>query len=246
MFWKILKIEPTTDKKKIKAAYRDLLSDVNPEDKPEEFKALRQAYEDALAWADGHAQDTARTPMELWQEELAAVYDDFSRRNELTEWQKLLNEDICLSLDGRMACEDALLQFLMDHYFLSHEIWVYLDSQFSWLERKEELYDSYPQDFIDYIVVNGIHFNDTLPMKMFIPGKDGDACSTYLEKYFQFLNAEDGPPAKHPKVCCRIPNSILTVLPESCSIRSIKAIRLPKTNCLPCRKNILRILRSDC
>ena len=191
MFWKILKIEPTADKNKIRAAYRDLLSGVNPEDKPEEFKALRQAYEEALAWADAHAKDTVKTPMELWQEELAAIYDDFSRRNELSEWQKLLNEDICLSLDGRMACEDALLQFLMDHYFLSHEIWVYFDSQFSWLERQEELYDSYPQDFIDYIVVNGIHFNDTLPMKMFIPGKDGDTCNAYLGEYYHFLNAEN-------------------------------------------------------
>ena len=49
--WMILGIEPTKDKKEITAAYRAKLSDTNPEDKPEEFKKLRNAYEEALKYA---------------------------------------------------------------------------------------------------------------------------------------------------------------------------------------------------
>ena len=52
MDWFVLGIEPTKDKKTITEAYRRRLRETNPEDKPEEFKALRAAYEKALAFAD--------------------------------------------------------------------------------------------------------------------------------------------------------------------------------------------------
>ena len=191
MFWKILKIEPTADRGIIRTAYRELLSVTNPEDKPEEFKALREAYEQALAYADEHASDTVKSPIEQWQDDLAQLYNNFGRRNELTEWQKLLNRDVCLSVDSRMECEDILIRFLMENYFLAHEIWAYFDNQFSWLERQDELKQTYPADFIDYVVVNGIHFPDILPMKLFVPGEDGDVAHEYLSLYLKAKNSED-------------------------------------------------------
>ncbi len=191
MFWKILKIEPTTDRKAIRDAYRTLLSDTNPEDKPEEFKQLREAYEQAMAYAEEHQENREKTPVELWQDELSALYDDFQRRIRLSEWQKLLNEKVCLSIDTRMECEEALLKFLMDTYLLPHEVWVYLDSQFSWKDRVEELYEKYPRDFIDYVIINGINFDDALPLDMFKPGVDGEACQKYINLYFQIFENED-------------------------------------------------------
>ena len=47
-YWDILGIQPTDDMTVIKKAYRHLLAETNPEDKPEEFMALRRAYEDAM------------------------------------------------------------------------------------------------------------------------------------------------------------------------------------------------------
>ena len=58
MDWSILGIEPTFDKKEITRAYRSRLVHTNPEDKPEEFKVLRAAYEQALAEA-ARAQSAA-------------------------------------------------------------------------------------------------------------------------------------------------------------------------------------------
>ena len=52
MDWFILGIQPTKDKKVIADAYRQKLRQTNPEDKPEEFKALRLAYEEALVYAE--------------------------------------------------------------------------------------------------------------------------------------------------------------------------------------------------
>ena len=45
--WNILGIEKTKDTSEITAAYRTRLRQVNPEDDPEGFMKLRQAYEEA-------------------------------------------------------------------------------------------------------------------------------------------------------------------------------------------------------
>ena len=46
--WELLGIAPTTSTLAIKKAYTSLLRSCNPEDKPQEFKELRKAYQAAL------------------------------------------------------------------------------------------------------------------------------------------------------------------------------------------------------
>lgn len=50
-FWKILEIEPTTDRSVIKRAYAALAKKYHPEQYPEEFLNLRNAYEAAMEYA---------------------------------------------------------------------------------------------------------------------------------------------------------------------------------------------------
>ncbi|AJQ92679.1 SEL1-like repeat protein [Gynuella sunshinyii] len=50
--WQILGIDPTDNKRDIKRAYSRLLKDNHPEDKPEAFQQLRDAYDQALAMAE--------------------------------------------------------------------------------------------------------------------------------------------------------------------------------------------------
>ena len=47
-FFNTLGIEATKEEKEIKKAYREKLHTVNPEDDPNGFKILREAYEEAL------------------------------------------------------------------------------------------------------------------------------------------------------------------------------------------------------
>lgn len=50
--WKRLGIEPTTDKRAIRKAYAAKTREIHPEEKPEEFKRLHEAYQAALGYAD--------------------------------------------------------------------------------------------------------------------------------------------------------------------------------------------------
>ena len=49
--WEILGIEPTTDIREIKRAYARLAKQYNPEEHPEEFKRIFDAYKSASALA---------------------------------------------------------------------------------------------------------------------------------------------------------------------------------------------------
>lgn len=50
--WKILGTEPTIDKKIIRKAYAAKTREIHPEEKPDEFQQLHEAYQAALAYVD--------------------------------------------------------------------------------------------------------------------------------------------------------------------------------------------------
>lgn len=187
MNWYVLGIEETKDKARITTAYRAQLANVNPEDKPEEFKALRAAYEEALRLADREETTPARdeSPVGLWMERVRGLYSDFPARIDPENWRTLLREDVCVALDSRAFAEEALLQFLTQNFYLPQEVWQVLDSAFSWVERRSELYENFPKDFVDYAVINGIRYPNNLPYELFIPGKDAAACDAYRRIYYQ-------------------------------------------------------------
>lgn len=187
MNWKLLGIEPTKDKKTIIDAYRAKLAHTNPEDKPKEFKALRAAYEEALKLTDQEKEDSVHdeSPIGLWMDQIHTLYNDFSRRIQPENWSKLLEDDICTALDTRPLAESALLDFLTQDFYIPQSVWIVLDNAFSWTERKEELYESYARDFVDYAIMNGIRYPGNLPYELFVPGMDGKACDEYRRLYYQ-------------------------------------------------------------
>nr|WP_292162442.1 DnaJ domain-containing protein [Butyrivibrio sp.] len=53
-YWAILQIESTTDEKAIKRAYAKLSRQYHPQEHPEEFKNLKEAYKEAINYAKRH------------------------------------------------------------------------------------------------------------------------------------------------------------------------------------------------
>jgi tetratricopeptide (TPR) repeat protein len=186
MSWFILGIEPTKDKKAITNAYRQKLRQTNPEDKPEEFKALRTAYEEALAFANQEDAAPVRdeSPVGLWMEAIEKLYEDYASRINPACWEPLMGSDVCIGLDTRPAAEEALMKFLMENYHLPKAVWLVLDQTFQFRARVEELHETWPRDFIDHVVLMGIRFDPALDYALFMPGISGKDCDAYRKLYF--------------------------------------------------------------
>ena len=187
MDWYILGIEPTKDKKAITDAYRQKLRRTNPEDKPEQFKALRTAYEEALAFAAQEDTEPVRdeSPVGLWMEEVTKLYEDYASRIDPAKWKDLMSSDVCIGLDTRPVAEEALMKFLFENYHLPKAVWQVLDETFRFSARTEELYEAWPREFIDHAVLSGIRFDPALDYELFTPGINGKDCDAYRRLYFQ-------------------------------------------------------------
>lgn len=186
MIWKILGIEPTKDTEVIKKAYRSKLVNVNPEDKPEEFKALRSAYEDAITLAEIKEEEEEKaeeTPVDIWMNKVADLYFDFKRRISPDAWREVLADEICTSLDTKAEAEEALLVFFMKNYYLPQKIWILLDQEFNFMENLEDLYEIFPRDFIDFVISEGVRFEENLPYSLFTPGENAEEVDEYIRAY---------------------------------------------------------------
>lgn len=169
--FKILDLNITKEKDIIKRAYLSKLQNTNPEDKPEEFMQLRQAYEEALEYADlkdetsnsNENDNLNKNEIDLWMEKIKLVYNNFKTRNDLNKWGQLLKDDVCQGLDTKLESRDAFLEFLMDNYYISGKLMRFLNEEFDFTGNLDELYENYPRPFIDNIILYRIT-NDEYPL----------------------------------------------------------------------------------
>lgn len=149
-----LGIEETKEESLIQDAYRSLLKQTNPEDDPEGFKKLREAYETAVAWARKAEQEEKKEKSEfdLWIGRVHAVYYNIEDRNRPELWKELLEDPLCEDLDTSLQARDAFLSYLMEHIYLPTEVWRMIDRTFQIVEDKENLEQKFPVDFLNYMI----------------------------------------------------------------------------------------------
>lgn len=185
--WTILGIEETKDEAVIKQAYHEKLPHVHPEEDPEGFRRLRQAYEEALASRQKEEAEEDLTPTGLMIKEFIALYRDFPRRISPAAWQELLDQEICQRIDTQEEVSEKLLIFLMSTYYIPHPVWKLLSNFFCWEERQEALKQKFHPNFIDY-VLNQSTYEDLIRYDFF--PLDGDyAYDQFLDKYYDLNRA---------------------------------------------------------
>lgn len=190
--FQILGIEETKDERRIKNAYREKLSVTNPEDDPEGFKRLRNAYEEAcrLAKDSGEGQEEQprdTTPSGLWVEKAAEIYHNIRTRQDLRRWEKLFMEDCFLSLEDEENCRFKLLRFLMEHFKLPTEVWKLLDKKLSITGDAAKLREQFPADFVRYLL-NKCERGEDVEFSRFQGPEDGDY-DLYLQYYDRIWQA---------------------------------------------------------
>lgn len=150
----ILGLRELADEGSVRAAYMERLKGTNPEDDPEGFRRLREAYEKAttlLREKDESGEEAEKTDIDLWIDRVDEVYRNFISRGDERAWRELFADPVCQDLDTSLEARDAMLNYLLSHFYLPKEIWRCLDREFQILEDYDELKERYPEDFLGYI-----------------------------------------------------------------------------------------------
>ena len=187
--WHVLEIDPTKDENSIKEAYRRKLVHTNPEDDEQGFKLLRECYEKALILARMQEEAEEETPVTHWMSLVRKCYNRISQRTSEAVWQELLSDELCVGLDSSTEVCEALLTFLMDHYYLPQKIWQMIATTFCLVDIRESLYEILPHDFIDY-VIRKIDEEDFVDL-MLLEGDDEADYDDFIKAYYELKNLLD-------------------------------------------------------
>lgn len=181
--FEILGIAETKDTKVIRRAYSRLLAQFSPEKDPEGFQRLRAAYEEALSKASEvqEVENKALNPVDEFMQAFEETYKNFEKRIEVDSWQQLLESEVCYNIDSSKEVSHRILKFLMDNYNFPAEVWRFLNTQFNWTAKKDVLYNSFPSNFIDFVIYK-INNDSTFDYKYLRNCKEGQQ-DKFIEEF---------------------------------------------------------------
>ena len=193
--FQILGLSETKEEEQIRQSYLTLLKGTNPEDDPEGFKRLREAYEEALRFAGQQDEEEEEEPqgeVGLWMKRVREIYRDILLRREAENWKVLFDDPVCAGLDTFLEARGQLLGFLSGHSFLPQTVWVLLDQAFHVLEDFDALKEEFHVNFLRHIEYH-VNTGDFLDYNLFetldgcVPENDEEA-DEYIKEYFDIKN----------------------------------------------------------
>ncbi len=154
--FEILGIEETKEEERIREAYRSKLVSVNPEDNPEGFKRLREAYERALSLArqqeETENEADPDSPVSLFLKEAEGIYRSLSSRLDVKAWERLLKNDLLDDLELGEETKWRFFGYLADNYRVPAAVWRVFDHVFGIVANAEEFKERLPENFVDFMV----------------------------------------------------------------------------------------------
>ena len=194
--FRILGIGETTEEDKITEAYREKLKVTHPEDNPQEFQLLRQAYEEAVYYAR-HPEDEEEqgemTEVDEWLSKVEEVYTDIEKRGKKEEWERIFSDPVCEGLDTFVEARDKILLFLSNHIFVPQSVWILVDKILAIRENYEELLETVPEDYLQYVVehIENDTFLDYGLFRYTTKQKEDARPDDFIRAYFSCKNQLD-------------------------------------------------------
>ena len=193
----LLNISQTKEEGAIRSAYHSLLKGVNPEDDPEGFKRLREAYEEAIIYARTPQEEEGIADVEWLQnqavgafmQKLADIYTILPRRIDLSEWESLLSDPVLESFEDAETAKWGLFSYLAEHFRLPDKIWRRLDKEFFIQENQKEFREHVPPAFVDYLLdkLSENQIYPEFPYDTFVGAPDADY-DRFIRDYTSFMN----------------------------------------------------------
>lgn len=190
-----LGIAETKEEDRIRQRYLSLLKDTNPEDDPEGFKRLREAYEAALRFAGEHEEEEEQEPqgeVGVWMKRVRETYRDVFLRRDAERWKKLFEDPVCVGFDTFLDARIQILGFLSGHSFLPRTVWQQLDHTFHILDDFDVLKEKFHVNFLRHIEYH-VNTDDFLDYSLFEAQADyapenDEEVDQYMIAFFEVRN----------------------------------------------------------
>lgn len=201
--FRILGISETKEEERIKEAYRGRLTGVNPEDNPEGFRQLREAYEAALDFARERETDLAVSgddPVSLFLKKAEEIYHSLPRRLDPGEWERLVQDPILDDLDLGETAKWRLFSFLASSYRLPSAVWRILDRCFGIRENRQEFKEHLTENFVDHMLYKCSEEGEDgeFPYGA-LEGGEGADFDGFLQQYFELVTLMKNPEKLEPE-----------------------------------------------
>ncbi|MDE7199834.1 MAG: tetratricopeptide repeat protein, partial [Lachnospiraceae bacterium] len=193
--FQVLGIAETKEEDRIRQRYLSLLKDTNPEDDPEGFKRLREAYEAALRSAGERVEEEEQEPqgeVGLWMKRVRETYRDVFLRRDAEIWKELFADTVCVGFDTFLDARLQILGFLSGHSFLPRTVWQQLDHTFHVLEDFDALKENFHVNFLRHIEYH-VNTDDFLDYGLFealadYGPEDDEEVDRYITEFFEIRN----------------------------------------------------------
>lgn len=194
--FQILGIPETKEEEQIRQRYLTLLKDTNPEDDPDGFRRLREAYEEALRLSKVQEESEEEEPqgeLDLWMKRVRKNYRDIFLRRDVSTWKELFDDPVCIGFDTFLEARGRLLAYISDHPYLPQTVWQLLDQVFHVLDDFEALKEDFHVNFLRHIE-NHVNTEDFLDYGLFEEAEGGYApendedTDNYIREFFQIKN----------------------------------------------------------
>ena len=185
--WEILGIADTAEEDEIREAYRQGLLHTNPEDDPEGFKQLREAYEKAMALLarrkseeeKGETPSEELSPIGQLMADAAEIYEDIDSRRELSGWEAWADTPLIQGLDTVDQVRQEFLVFCQTHFHYPTKVWQFFDSIFRITDESASLMEVFPENYMRFILSH-INEPDYFTYDAIIPRAELD-CAPVVE-----------------------------------------------------------------
>lgn len=193
--FQVLGIAETKEEDRIRQRYLSLLKDTNPEDDPEGFKRLREAYEAALRFSAEREEEEEQEPqgeVGIWMKRVRKTYRDVFLRRDQEVWKELFEDSVCIGFDTFLDARGQLLRFLSEHSFLPRTVWQQLDHTFHVMDDFDVLKEEFHVNFLRHIEYH-LNNEDFIDYGLFEAqadyGPDNDEeVDHYIVEFFEIRN----------------------------------------------------------
>lgn len=171
----------STNLKDLKREYSNKLIEIDQKKGYKEYENLKQEYNKYLFSYVDNIEDIE---LRDWINKVKAIYKDFISRNNISVWEKILQDNVCNCEEKKNKAIDLLILTLMQENYIRQDVLILINKKFQLIENEKNLLEKFPNKFIKKLKsrINKKEY----PLYEFFEIKEGICYDEFLDLFYKF------------------------------------------------------------